>query len=267
MAEINLGRVRADAKDAKVLTLEEYIATPMIERLSGDLYYIRNEFGRVYYKNVRIWQPPLSSNYVTATESDFDTSVQNVFTYIGSDRYVFIPSNIFSGYIMEGIVKIGHNEDVRGVACNTNRRTLSHLFSGVEEHGTLEFTGLQTVNVKDMSYMFHEAVSLSGMLDCSTFNTKNVLLMDRMFNECVSADDINVSSFDTSKVTTMEEMFANTNCKELDLSSFNMSSVVNTNNMFYRCVRTERVYCRTEADAIKMRNSTNCPPQIEFIVL
>lgn len=264
MAEINLGRVRADAKDAKVLTLEEYIATPMIERLSGDLYYIRDEFGRVYYKNVRIWQPPLSSNYVTAEESDFDTSVQEVFTYIGSDSYIFIPSNLFSGYIMEATVKVG--EDVWGVACNINRRTLAHLFSGATEQDSLEVTGLDTRQVKDMSYMFNFTESLSGMLDCSTFNTKNVLWMDRMFYEC-AADDINVSSFDTSKVTTMEEMFAATYCKELDLSSFNMSSVVNTNDMFRNSNGLERVYCRTEADAIKMRNSTNCPPQIEFIVL
>lgn len=266
MAEINLGRVKADAKDAKVLTLEEYIAIPMIERLSGDLYYIRDEFGRVYYKNVRIWQPPLSSNYVTAAESDFDSSVQETFTYIGSDSYIFIPSNIFSGYIMDGTVKFENNENVKGVACDTNRGTLAHLFSWAMDHGSLEVTGLQTINVRDMSHMFNFTESLRGMLDCSTFNTKNVLYMDKMFYEC-GADDINVSSFDTSKVTTMGEMFVAISCKELDLSSFNMSSVVNTDNMFYQCNSTERVYCRTEADAIKMRNSTNCPPQIEFIVL
>lgn len=266
MAEINLGRVRADAKDAKVLTLEEYMATPMIERLSGDLYYIRDEFGRVYYKNVRIWQPLLSSNYVTAEESDFDTSDQDVFTYIGSDAYIFIPSSLFSGIIMDAPVRFWGNETVMGVACDTNRRTLAQLFSNSTDHEFLEVTGLQTINVTDMSYMFYFTESLSGMLDCSTFNTKNVVSMDRMFNEC-GADDINVSSFDTSKVTTMEEMFTSTYCKELDLSSFNMSSVVNTDNMFRRCTSTERVYCRTKADAIKMRNSTNCPPQIEFIVL
>lgn len=266
MAEINLGRVRADAKDAKVLTLEEYIATPMIERLSGDLYYIRDEFGLVYYKNVRIWQPPLSSKYVTATESDFDSSVQDVFTYIGNDSYIFIPSNLFSGYIMEGQVKIGSNEHVMGVACDTNRRTLAALFLGSIDQWSLEVSGLQTINVRDMDDMFNFTESLSGMLDCSTFNTKKVVTMARMFYEC-AADDINVSSFDTSKVTNMEEMFSAISCKELDLSSFNMSSVVNTNNMFQSNPQIERVYCRTEADAIKMRNSTNCPPQIEFIVL
>lgn len=266
MAEINLGRVRADAKDAKILTLEEYIATPMIERLSGDLYYIRDEFGRVYYKNVRIWQPPLSSNYVTATESDFDTNVQEEFRYIGSDSYIFVPSSLFSGRIRDEYVRIINNENVRGVACDTNKTSLAYLFSQSTESDSIEVTGLQTINVRNMSYMFNFTESLGGMLDCSTFNTKNVVWMDRMFYEC-AADDINVSSFDTSKVTTMEEMFKAISCKELDLSSFNMSSVVNTNNMFDGNFQIERVYCRTEADAIKMRNSTNCPPQIEFIVL
>ena len=57
-----------------------------------------------------------------------------------------------------------------------------------------------------------------------------------MFKDCSSLTSINVSSFNTSKVTTMKEMFMN--CREitsLDISSFNMSKVTNMESLFSGC--------------------------------
>ena len=57
-----------------------------------------------------------------------------------------------------------------------------------------------------------------------------------MFNGCSKLINIDLSNFDTSKVTTMERMLYNCkNLKYLDLSSFNISKLNNLYSMFRNC--------------------------------
>ena len=52
------------------------------------------------------------------------------------------------------------------------------------------------------------------------------------------ATTLNLSSFNTSRVTNMANMFQNTQVTELDLSSFDTSNVTDMSGMFYRSQAT-----------------------------
>ena len=58
-----------------------------------------------------------------------------------------------------------------------------------------------------------------------------------MFNNCYKIIEINLSKFNTSLVTDMNNMFAwCSSLYSLDLSNFNTSKVINMGSMFYRCI-------------------------------
>ena len=86
-----------------------------------------------------------------------------------------------------------------------------------------------------MSAMFYNCQSLES-LDVSGFNTSRVTTMWAMFGDCQSLESLDVSSFKTSQVTTMEGMFSSCHSLEsLDVSGFNTSQVTTMKGMFYEC--------------------------------
>ena len=100
-----------------------------------------------------------------------------------------------------------------------------------------------------MQDIFNNCSSLTS-LDVSNFNTSQVTRMDNMFKNCSKLISLDVSNFNTSKVANMNNMF--TNCSSLislDLSSFNMENVTDTENMFTNCFNITdigTVYCNSD---------------------
>ncbi len=86
-----------------------------------------------------------------------------------------------------------------------------------------------------LSYMF--AHSKATSVDLSSFDTSNVTTMKGMFFN-TSATSLDLSGFDTSSVTTMQYMFSSSSATSLDLSSFDTSNVTNMNGMFQDSVAT-----------------------------
>ena len=82
--------------------------------------------------------------------------------------------------------------------------------------------------------MFSGCSSLAS-LDLSSFDTSSVTSMSSMFYNCSSLSSLDVSSFDTSKVTNMSGMFGNCPIQTLELSSFETSQVTNASSMFSGC--------------------------------
>lgn len=73
-------------------------------------------------------------------------------------------------------------------------------------------------------------------LDMTNFDTSRITNMDYMFGGCIALASLDVSNFDTSNVTSMGAMFSNcTTLPSLDLSSFDTSKVAVTNHMFWAC--------------------------------
>ena len=86
-----------------------------------------------------------------------------------------------------------------------------------------------------MSFMFTYCSGLTE-LDLSSFDTSKVTLMNNMFAECSGLTELDLSGFDTAKVTDMSDMFGYcSGLTSLDLSSFDTSKVELMNSMFGRC--------------------------------
>ena len=83
--------------------------------------------------------------------------------------------------------------------------------------------------------MFSDCQSLTS-LDLSGFNTSKVTDMSKMFFNCSSLTSLDLNSFNTSKVTDMYEMFDGcSSLTSLALSSFNTSKVTDMGSMFQNC--------------------------------
>ena len=92
---------------------------------------------------------------------------------------------------------------------------------------------------EDSSKMFFTGTFLPGShkdikdLDLSNFDTSKVMTMNEMFANMYNLTSLNLSNFDTSKVTDMYGMFYNMyNLTSLDLSNFDTSKVTDMGVMF-----------------------------------
>ena len=150
---------------------------------------------------------------------------------------------------------------------DTSRVTnMSSMFEYCKQLTTLDVSHFNTSRVTDMSSMFDYCEQLTT-LDVSHFNTSQVTNMSRMFALCTLLTTLDVSHFNTSQVTNMSRMFYYCrNLKLLDLSSFDTSAVTNMEMMFDNCDNLKTVYCRTQADADKLKTASAAPATINFVV-
>lgn len=92
---------------------------------------------------------------------------------------------------------------------------------------------LSDVEIKSISFLGCKNIIT---LDLSTLDTSKVTSMRSMFDKCTNLTSLDVSNFDTSKVIKMNYMFDNcSNLTSLDLSNFDTSNVNDMRYMFYNC--------------------------------
>ena len=93
-----------------------------------------------------------------------------------------------------------------------------------------------------MSYMFYTNRSITS-INLSSWDTSKVTTMERMFHTCEKLTSLDVSSFDTSNVTNMSCMFSDcSKLTELDLSAFNTEQVIDMFAIFIRCYTLKKIY-------------------------
>lgn len=117
---------------------------------------------------------------------------------------------------------------------------------------------LRTDYSTQMDRMFLGCVSLRE-LDLSSFNTSRVFSMSEMFKDCYSLEDIKFGgSFNTKNVNDMSSMFANCkSLKKIDLSNFNPAKVMTMNNMFIFCDSLTDVVLGDNFYAPKLESTSN----------
>lgn len=94
---------------------------------------------------------------------------------------------------------------------------------------------INITGMSDASYMFNDCENMQS-LDLSNFDTSRVTKMTRMFGDCHSLKSLDLSSFDTSNVTVMDDMFFNCiSLPSVDLSNFDTSKVTDMAGMFSVC--------------------------------
>ena len=73
-------------------------------------------------------------------------------------------------------------------------------------------------------------------INLTNFDTSKVTSMKSMFNSCNNLEKITFGNINTSSVNDMEALFLNcVNLKSIDVSNFDTSQVTNMNNMFSSC--------------------------------
>ncbi len=144
---------------------------------------------------------------------------------------VFMPKNsesFFRG--MNNLTVV----DFSGIS--TSRvKNMSYMFYDCSALTTLDVSGFDTSKVTDMRYMFYGCSGLTA-LNVNDFDTSNVTDMSYMLSGCTALTSLSVSGFDTSKVTDMSSMFYN--CQKLttlNVSGFDTPNVTNMSSMFYNC--------------------------------
>ena len=89
-----------------------------------------------------------------------------------------------------------------------------------------------SVTGNGMKEMFLGASSFNGKFNVSTWDVSKITTMDQMFNGA-SAFNQDIGGWNTSSVTTMEYMFRNTNSFNQDIGEWDVSNVTNMGNMFW----------------------------------
>ena len=111
--------------------------------------------------------------------------------------------------------------------CINNVESTCHHVNG-------DFYNLRTKNGTDYSGLFYNHNGTN--LDLSNWDTSKVTDMNYMFVYCRYLTSLDVSNFDTSKVTNMSNMFSScSDLTTLDLSNFDTSQATNMSYMFCFC--------------------------------
>lgn len=130
-----------------------------------------------------------------------------------------------------------------------NRLDFSHiknmcaLFTGCKSLEELDVTGWNTERVTDMGAVFMNCYNLKTIRGLETWNTSNVRYMTSMFSYGVSYShngklkNINLSTWDVSKVKDMSDMFYGCGSLEyLNVSGWNTKNLKSADHMFCQCV-------------------------------
>lgn len=188
--------------------------------------------------------PPAGANtkVVSTTDSDvpayvwYDAASQSILWYSDAD---IAYANEDSSYMFYDIGNNSSNTNLIDIAgINTSRvKNMRFMFSGGKWIiKKIKITNLDTSNVEDMSYMFaaspYEQSITADPIDLSGFNTSKVTNMQGMFSGS-HFPFIDIRHFDTSNVTNMESMFADLHkVTSLDLSGLNVKKVSNIQYIF-----------------------------------
>lgn len=139
-----------------------------------------------------------------------------------------------------------------GVYTNYNA---SWLFSGLANCTEIDLSECNTTGTQKMTNLFYSCKSLSLLTFGNNFNTEVVTDMSGMFGECESLISLDISVFDTQKVTNAGNMFSNMrSLRTLTLGvDFSTGNVTTIGGMFVNCSSLEALDLR-KFDTTKVTN-------------
>ena len=216
-----------------------------------------------------------SSKYIATFDSDTETLTFE--KYEGES----LPSDSESEWVEDGTSVFDRFkydcQNIKNIVINESFKTftpttLCRFFGGLVKLETI--TGLEylnTANVTDMSFLFDNCQELTS-LDVTHFNTAKVTNMYRMFNAC-GLTSLDLSNFNTAKVENMGLMFsACSNLKTIYASDkFTTAAVTESKNMFLGCSSlsgdidwtsdkaTDKTYAKTGGGYFRDKAYDNCP--------
>ncbi len=119
--------------------------------------------------------------------------------------------------------------------------TMKRLFAYCDSLKILDVSNFDTSKVTDMQFAFGSGglsstnMALTNIKGIENLDTSNVTTMFAMFQECSSLKELDVSKWDTGKVTDMGFMFYKVNnltSRTVDVSNWDVSKVTSFDHMF-----------------------------------
>ena len=133
-------------------------------------------------------------------------------------------------YTVRGTLKPDSTKQTIQLCVNGQREQFD-----VNNDKTFEYT-FTNVPVTNMDYFTLQCKDELKTLDLSSLDTSQVTSMIELFYECGDLEEINLTNVNTSNVTKMTSMFYNCyNLTSLDVSNFDTSNVTSMDNMFSGC--------------------------------
>ena len=109
------------------------------------------------------------------------------------------------------------------------------MFAGCETVTTLDVSGWKTANATDMNEMFSGTGISQIAVNGSGWDTSNLVKSYNMFEGCANLTQINLSTWNVSKLEDTSEMFADSGLTSIDLSMWDESIVNSVYGMFRNC--------------------------------
>lgn len=143
-----------------------------------------------------------------------------------------------------------YNASIRSVIVRGNVAPVytSWWFSSLQNVTTIDLTELDTAYTHDMTGMFYNCRKLADLKLGDTFNVSSVVSMDEMFGNCIALRALDLSSFDTPRLTSMNRMFyvdadngSVSQLAEINLSNINVSRCDGFGDSFYGLSSIRRV--------------------------
>ena len=166
---------------------------------------------------------------------------------------------------------------VTGACGVTSRSVVRSLNKSEFFKDKIEFIGTDICNLKYAPYEgLYKKVYYTGMfrfyhgaeLDVSSFDTSNVTDMNQMFLDCWYLKELDLSNFNTINVTDMSSMFSlSENIESLDISSFDTSNVTDMERMFYDCRSLESIIVGDSWSTKSVENYIMLLIGISFVML
>ncbi len=191
----------------------------------------------------------LTSVDMTGWSSNSLTSMEAMFTGCRSLTILNFPDSGFSAANVTNMARMFQScsaltaPDISGF--NTSKvTTFRQMFDGCSALTTLSLANFSTSAATDLSYLFFGCSELESITFGDSFTVSNATTLSSMFGNCKSLTNLTSTfdKWDTSKVTNMSNMFYYcTALTTLDLSSFNTSAVTTFQGMFSNCGKLNSV--------------------------
>ena len=228
-----------------------------IEQLQNDNYIVSNIH---YCSNFNVYHGHLTNDNfeLVSTFSRLQDNITNA-----NLHDVAIPANTFANILSNNVItkivlsnvtsRITTFADVATyselihvefVNFNTPRlKSCAHMFSNSHNLRYVNITGWNAPNLLDASYMFAECNQLRQIIGSNNFIKSRVRTLEGMLLECEELQTFDVTGWDISNVTNMNNMFCD--CINLlhirGLEHLNLFSIIYMRMMLYGCDRLNNI--------------------------
>ena len=117
-----------------------------------------------------------------------------------------------------------------GVYVGNNRIGYTKEYTFKKGENEIRFLLFEDVNMDSMFKGLNQLLSI----DISSQKNLKIKSMESAFEDCENLDSFNMKGCDTSQITSIKNIFSNTDIKNIDLEQFHLDNIKDMSYMFYK---------------------------------